>query len=166
MLAKRRKLAKIASMKNSPFPCRLTLRSCDATNILAGQESVIREGYTLDEIRSGMMTLSAEEILEQWEPADPRSVALFLTLAIGWDNDPGADNFAFRLITNALRDRLGKKLGSDIYVEEFDWPSVRHSILNILRKCERPTWDESLANLRKRFDWEYEGMAGTQSPVE
>jgi len=161
MLAKRRNFAKIASMKNSLFPCRLTLRSCDATNIVAGQESVIREGYTLDEFRSGMATLNAEEILEQWEPVDPRSVALEMTLAIGWDNDPGTNNFAFRLVTNALRERLGKQLRSDIYVEEFNWPSVRQSILNILRKCERPTWDESLVNLRKRFDWEFEGMAGT-----
>ncbi len=161
MLAKRRNFAKIASMKNSLFPCRLTLRSCDATNIVAGQESVIREGYTLDEFRSGIATLNTEEILEQWEPVDPRRVALEMTLAIGWDNDSGTNNFAFRLVTNALRERLGKQLRSDIYVEDFNWPSVRQSILNILRKCERPTWDESLVNLRKRFDWEFEGMAGT-----
>ncbi len=160
MLAKRCKFAKIAFMKSSPFPNRLTLRSCDATNLSIGQESVVREGYTFDEFRSGMPVLDAEEILEQWEPANPGSVALYLNLAIGWDNDPGADNFAFRLITNALRDRLRERLRSDIYVEEFDWPSVKQSMLNILRKCERPTWDESLANLRKRFDWEYEGMAG------
>lgn len=104
--------------------------------------------------------LNSVELLEQWKPVNPRSVALGICLAIGWDDDVGADDFNLYVATNDLRPQYHRRSNAWVFVDVFEWHGVLVSLLNILRKCERATWDDSLQELRKRFDWEYEGMAG------
>lgn len=140
---------------------RLSLRSVDALNLGDVAESQIREGYTHEEIDSGIKILDSIELLEQWEPANPRSVALAICLSIGWDTDAGADDFTFYVVTNDMRSYLPRRSNAWVYVDVFEWSEVLGSIRNILEKCERATWSDSVRELRKRFDWEYEGMAGT-----
>lgn len=140
---------------------RLTLRSLDASNLGDVAESRIREGYTQEEIDAGIKILDPVELLEQWEPANPRSVALAMCLAIGWDDDVGADYFRINVVTNDLRSHLPRRSNAWVFVDVFEWHDVLASLLNILGKCERGTWEDSVRELRKRFDWEYEGMAGT-----
>jgi hypothetical protein len=143
------------------LPSRLSLRSLDASNLGDVAESRIREGYTQEEIDAGTKMLDSVELLEQWKPANPRSVALAMCLAIGWDDDVGADYFRVYVVTNDLRSHLPRRSNAWVYVDVFKWHDVLTSLLNILGKCERGTWDDSVRELRRRFDWEYEGMAGT-----
>lgn len=105
--------------------------------------------------------LDSVELLEQWEPANPRSVALAMCLTIGWDDDVGADDFRVYVVTSDLRSSLPRRSNAWVYVDVFKWHDVLASLLNILVKCERGTWDDSVRELRRCFDWEYEGMAGT-----
>lgn len=144
-----------------PLPDRLCLRSVDASNLGDVAESRIREGYTQEEIDAGVKMLDSVELLEQWEPSNPRSVALAMCLAIGWDDAIRADDFRVYIVTNDLRSHMPRRSTAWVCVDVFEWQSVLASLLNILRKCEHATWDDSLLELRKRFDWEYEGMAGT-----
>lgn len=105
----------------------------------------------------------SEKILEQWQPTNPRSFALALTLVIGWDEDIGSDYFEVYVIANQIRDQINLNRRAVIFVEEFDWPSLKQSLLNILDKCEGKTWKQSVRALRKRFEWEYDGMAEYES---
>ncbi|MEL6503693.1 MAG: Imm8 family immunity protein [Pseudomonadota bacterium] len=149
-------------MTGSSYPNRISLRGFDAHNVFDA-ESRIPEGYTLEEIQSGVKILDAETKLEQWEPVNPRSVALRFWLSIGWDDDLRGEDFCVYVITNDLRDRLSLFSSGKtkvLFCHEFYWPKVLQSIHNILDKCERPTMDESWRELRKRFYWEYEGIAG------
>lgn len=147
---------------NVPVPDRLSLRSVDASNVGGDfAESCIRVGYTQEEIDAGVRMLDPAELLQQWKPSNPRSVALSICLAIGWDDDIGTNNFHVHVVTRDLRSRLPRRSTAWVFVDVFEWQSVLASLLNILRKCERATWDDSVQELRKRFDWEYEGMAGT-----
>jgi hypothetical protein len=141
-------------------PCRLNLQDVYVTNFGDVAESRINSGYTVEEIKSGVTMLTPLETLEQWQPANPRSVALNFGLHIGWDNDIGSDFFDIYVVSNDLRAYFPRS-SAQIYVDTFDWDSLLLSILNILKKCERDTWDASVNELRKRFKWEYEGMAGT-----
>ncbi|WP_256753798.1 Imm8 family immunity protein [Mesorhizobium sp. Mes31] len=143
-----------------PLPDRLSLRSVDASNLGDVAESRIREGYTQEERDSGVKMLDSVELLEQWEPSNPRSVALAMCLAIGWDDDIGTDDFRVYVVTKDLRSHLPLRSTAWVFVDVFEWQSVLASLLNILRKCEHATWDDSVQELRKRFDWEYEGMGG------
>jgi len=149
-------------MQHAQYPNRLTLRSEIAFNLGPIAESRVFEGYTVEEMRSRKnAVVNEEDELDNWKPQNPRSVALRLILQIGWDDDPGEDDFTVYCITNELRDAFKLNTRSVIYCEEFEWPKIKENILNILKKCERATWHESVKQLRKRFDWEYEGMAGT-----
>ncbi|MBB2755313.1 UNVERIFIED_ORG: hypothetical protein GGI57_006056 [Rhizobium aethiopicum] len=146
---------------NVPVPDRLSLRSVDASNVGGDvAESRIREGYTQEEIGAGVRMLDSVELLEQWNPSNRRSVALAMCLAIGWDDDMGTNDFYVYVVTSDLRSHLPRRSTAWVFVDVFEWQSVLASLLNILRKCERATWDDSVQELRKRFDWEYEGMAG------
>ncbi|TIT23495.1 MAG: hypothetical protein E5W70_08215 [Mesorhizobium sp.] len=157
-------------MSKIVYPSRLRLRGVTARNLGSRSrkghsvpESLIREGYTEQEIRSGMKVLDSEKILEQWRPPNPKSFALALSLAIGWDDDAGSDYFDVHVIANQIRDQIDLDDRAVIFVEDFDWPSLRKSLHDILSKCERKTWKESVRALRKRFEWEYDGMAAYES---
>jgi len=139
-----------------PLPERLSLRSIAASNLGNVAESRIRDGYTQEEIEAGANMLDSVERLQQWEPVNPRSVALTICLEIGWDDDTRADDFNVYVVTNDLRPHFPRRSNAWLFVDVFDWKDVLSSLLNILRKCERSTWEESILELRKRFDWEYE----------
>lgn len=142
------------------MPCRLNLQDVFVSDFGDVAESRINAGYTVEEIKSGVTMLTPLETLERWQPVNPRSVALNFGLYIGWDDDIGSDFFDMYVVSNDLRAYF-PRCSAQIYVDAFDWDSLLLSILNILKKCERDTWDASVIELRKRFAWEYEGLAGT-----
>jgi hypothetical protein len=157
-------------MSNILDQCRLRLRGVSARNLgprsrkgHSVPESLIREGVTEQEVRSGMKVPDSEKLLEQWQPINPKSFALGLTLAIGWDDEIGSDYFDVYVIANQIGDQINLDGRAVIFVEDFDWPGLKKSLLNILSKCERKTWKESVRELRKRFEWEYDGMAEYES---
>lgn len=138
------------------LPERLSLRSIAASNLGDLAESRICAGHTQAELDAGVEMLNSVESLQQWEPVNPKSVALTMCLIIGWDDNAGADDFHVHVVTSDLRSRLPRRSGAWLFVDVFDWKDVLSSLLDILRKCERSTWEESLVELRKRFAWEYE----------
>jgi hypothetical protein len=142
------------------LPCRLNLQDVYVTNFGNVAESSINSGYTVEEIKSGVTMLTPLEILDQWQPVNPRSVALSLCLYIGWDDDIGSDYFYLSVVTDDLRPHFPRS-SAQVYVHTFDWDSLLLSILKIIKKCERDTWEASVNELRRRFNWEFEGMAGT-----
>lgn len=101
-----------------------------------------------------------QHFLRSWQPGDPRQVALLLGLQIGWDDEESSDLFYLSVITDELRPQFSRRAEATIFVAVFEWEKVLVSILKIIRKCERRTWDESCNELRKRFEWEYEGIPG------
>ena len=109
----------------------------------------------------GIFSVDINCDLEDWQPDDRRRVRIEILLSLGWDDDPWADDFYVSCVTNDLRRQSHTKTRGAIFIDSFDWSNVRESIVHIIAKCERVSWDESLVELRKCFRWEYEGMAGT-----
>jgi len=46
--------------------------------------------------------------------------------------------------------------GGLVIVNEYNWKEVRCKLEEIVSRCEKEGWDESLDCLRKKFFWEYE----------
>jgi hypothetical protein len=148
-------------MVSPVFIGRLRLDGVWALNVGDFAESRIRDGYTQEEIASGIEEIDAYDRLESWTPENPRSVALFLELDIGWDDRDWSEYFQVTCVTNDLRGVHDFGHRHVIFCDEFDWPKIKQSLINILKKCERPTWDESADQLRRRFGGEYETWFGT-----
>jgi len=97
---------------------------------------------------------------ESWQPDDPWNVDFHIELGIAWDNwDDVFEIFYSRLRTYTLRDRAREREKSIIYMEKFDRTALLENVLHLMAKSERSTWDESLKQLRKHFDWQYEGCS-------
>lgn len=95
--------------------------------------------------------------LEQWEPEDPRSIELLLEVCVGWVGwDAYREIFYLRLVSHDLRRRPDKERTPALFVEEFCWPDIKDTIFGMIVSCERAAWDQSFAELRKRFLWYYE----------
>jgi hypothetical protein len=105
------------------------------------------------------------DIIAEWQPVDPKDVAIELTIEIGRKvagiEEIGTHLFLTAVYTHAALARMRRKRRSRIdterciVVHEFDWPKIKRSIENILKKCERDTFDESIHEFGKRFRWEY-----------
>ena len=136
------------------YPPRLRLRGYDSSDVPGG--------VTQEEIRQGIPIPVADELLDKWSPENPRDVAIELTLEIGWDDDVGSDLFFTAIYTHDALTRMRKtrkrKIDTHrcIVVHEYDWPKIKKSILDILSKCERETYIDSIEQLKKYFRWEFE----------
>lgn len=149
-------------------PAGIVIAAYDAMN-LGFALSNISEGYTEEELRSGQEILTADQLLETWVPESPESVAIRITLSLGWINKDTSDCFGLYVVTNSLRDiweseqksRSASNRITTIYCGYYDWPTIKSRIDRMLYECERPTAKESWLELKKRFEWEYENMPGS-----
>lgn len=102
--------------------------------------------------------------LRVWRPPDRLVVAVTLNIDIGMKGRPGHDTFTMRLATPAGLATLPVRDGIVavrplLVVESFDFTAVWSWLQATVAGCARPTWQESVAELRRFFDWEYDGMS-------
>ena len=103
----------------------------------------------------------AEE-LNTYTPPIPDNFCIWLTLAIGPEDEESSDLFQVAICTGSwLTHQLSIKsayvLRHMILVERFDFELVKRTVCEIIKKAERPSWEQSVSILSSYFAWEYEG---------
>nr|WP_186811694.1 Imm8 family immunity protein [Paenibacillus xylanexedens] len=94
------------------------------------------------------------------------------TACIGTEDDTGAYNFDFGIITPKALERELKE-SSDIItgakcfiVSRLDFELITNKINQILLQHEGDTWEDIAVNLAPYFDWEYTGSVRLNSEEE
>lgn len=120
--------------------------------------------------------LSNEEI-PKWQPACVEDVYLGFTLSIGPYDEDGSEYFGIVVATpEAIKDRQQQPKWKDttnrkrpnkrrhdtklLVIQEYNWQEIKEALERMVRECEGLTWELTVDCLRKRFNWEYGGMAG------
>jgi Immunity protein 8 len=99
-----------------------------------------------------------------WSPPDPEFFGMQLTLLIGPSGTNKADNFQYYVCTRKFRDSSNEEIKRSIrfsryeFMDRYDWPTLKKLLNDRVKSCEAATWEESLANLRKKFNWEFENF--------
>jgi hypothetical protein len=101
------------------------------------------------------------EYLNLPESEEEKDFFVSITLAIGPENEEGADLFYFYVVSPARLVKIlsGKSfvLGKDkIILEKFDQNLVEREITKILEQCSRNTWSETAQALNRFLFWEYD----------
>jgi hypothetical protein len=100
---------------------------------------------------------------EGWIPDDPKQIYIPLTLSIGKVGEAAADLFSIVVATpSAIQGRPERRGSKLLVVQEYDWPEIRATLQRWVAQCEGPSWEATVDCLRRRFDWEYEGMGPRQ----
>lgn len=103
---------------------------------------------------------SPDVAIESWEPESLDAVRFLLEVEIGEDGAEGKDLFDLIVATPEGLRRRASKLGiaerATLVVSEYSWAEVKSLVEEIVRRCESPTWAESVLKLQRYFRWEYE----------
>lgn len=60
------------------------------------------------------------------------------------------------LSLKAINKSLGKN--SLLIINDYSWERLLERLNQIIKSCEKETWEQSIYELRKNFFWEYEGL--------
>ncbi|HEV3384561.1 MAG TPA: Imm8 family immunity protein [Gemmata sp.] len=120
----------------------------------------------------------ADKDIPTWQPACVEDVYLEFTLSIGPCDEKGSDYFNIVVATpEAIKERQQRPKWKDttnrkrpikrrqhaklLVIQEYNWQAIKEALERMVRECEGFTWEQTVSCLRKRFNWEYEGMAGS-----
>jgi Immunity protein 8 len=90
-----------------------------------------------------------------FEAPNPTDVQFVLMMTIGNENESVANDFQVMVFTRN-KDFLKTEKLKYLEFEEYKWLNLRTRVLSIIKECSGGSWDESVDNLRKYFEWEYE----------
>jgi hypothetical protein len=113
-----------------------------------------------------------------WQPECAEDVYLGFTLSIGPCDEAGSEYFGITVATpEAIKERQQQPKWKDtsnrkrpvkrphhtklLVVQQYNWQEIKETLERMVRECEGMTWEQTVNFLRKHFDWEYEGMAGS-----
>jgi hypothetical protein len=94
-----------------------------------------------------------------WIPSSPGEVYLPLTLSIGMEDSMASDLFSIVVATS--QGMQGKpKRGNQkmLVVRSYAWPEVEITLKSWVEGATGLSWSQVVDELRKNFDWEFEGM--------
>ncbi|MFT5430971.1 MAG: hypothetical protein ACI9OJ_001650 [Myxococcota bacterium] len=101
--------------------------------------------------------------LRIWEPADPSIIATTVNVDIGAKGRSGKDTFQLRIATPEGLMKIESRDGIVairplLVLERYYFNDVWRWLQATVAKCEADSWLDCVANLRRWFDWEYDGM--------
>jgi hypothetical protein len=92
-----------------------------------------------------------------------------LEVAIGEARTKKFENFKVLVATpEALREMAdpGQVIVRDravLVVTEYDFTVIEAHLNEIVESCNRPEWSDTVHQLRRYFDWEWDGYGGSQA---
>lgn len=96
----------------------------------------------------------------KWRPDNPKQVYIPLELSIGEIGKEGTDLFQLVVATpEAIQGRPERRRDKLLVVQTYDWQEVRATLEQWVTECEKPSWEATVNCLRRRFEWEFDGMA-------
>lgn len=101
------------------------------------------------------------EDLNTYTPQMPHNFCVWLTLAIGPEDEESSDLFQVAIcsvtwLAHQLSINSAYVLRHMILVESFDFELIKNTVGEIIENAERPSWEESVQILCRYFAWEFE----------
>ena len=123
---------------------------------------------TWDDVKLDLGMSDGWEKLEDWHPEDKKFVRLSVTIEIGMKGVVGTNLFWLEICTTEYVKKKGahSKREYVLLVDEFDWLKIKPIIVSRVMSCEQIDWDQSIADLRKHFRWEYETKQTSREKLE
>lgn len=107
-----------------------------------------------------------------WQPSD-NNIYFQLSIEIGEKGEAGGNFFELIVTTpqgmekrhvGELKEEYEKSLkgyeglakNGLLVLDEYSWENLENRLNEIVKSCERDTWQDSINELRKQFFWEYE----------
>jgi hypothetical protein len=94
-----------------------------------------------------------------WVPGSPAEVYVPLTLYIGPSDSPGADLFSIVVATSqGMEGKPNRRKWKTMIVRDYKWSEIEATLISWVENASGVSWTQITDELRKKFDWEYEGM--------
>lgn len=114
-----------------------------------------------DDLPDEFSIINLEQV-NGYEAATPQDVIFQITIELGPDNLIGSDMFQCMVVSE---NNVHQLPGWSKYISfpEYSWKAFRDRLKNIFQTCQKDDWESSLFELRKHFNWEFDGLAGVRS---
>lgn len=105
--------------------------------------------------------------IRYWHMTPNPKTSYLLEIAIGDVHEKKSEVFKVLVVTpEGLRDMAADQIiirdRATIVVAEYDFIAIEAHIIKIVEACNRPQWSDTIYQLRKYFDWEWEGFDRNQ----
>src|SRR5688500_8683354 len=89
-------------------------------------------------------------------PPDPLDCEVHFTAFIGPSGSENSERFLFSVITPVRLARTPEAQWGrgKLIMASFDWTSVIQSVAQLLARCARPNWSDTLLELNKEVVWD------------
>ena len=101
--------------------------------------------------------LSCIDLGEDQLPHDPECCSIRMDAFIGPNDEPGADQFSFYVVTpNWLLEHPETRWGNGyLIVSTFTWQETRRMLERLISHISAATWDEAAKKLSNNLEWEF-----------
>lgn len=118
-------------------------------------------------ITAHLVSLDSADLVRGELPLDPENCCVVLNAAIGPKGSPGAENFAFTVVTPRFlaehgETRWGRGL---LVVATFSWATVERMVERLLAHASAATWHEVAAKLNLELLWEFDNYTPSKEAV-
>jgi hypothetical protein len=118
-------------------------------------------------VTAHLISLDSPDLRPDALPLDPENCSVVLNAAIGPQDSPGAENFAFTVVTpRYLADHSDARWGRGLLVVDvFSWQEVTHMVERLLAHASGSTWGEVAAKLNHELLWEFDNYTPSMEAV-
>lgn len=109
-------------------------------------------------ITAHLLSLDSPDLALGVLPNDPENCCVVLNASIGPKGSPGAENFAFTVVTSRyLADHSEARWGRGLLlVDVFTWPAISRMVERLLAHASGSTWKEVAEKLNHELLWEFD----------
>jgi Immunity protein 8 len=118
-------------------------------------------------VTAHLISLDSPDLPPDALPLDPENCSVVMNAAIGPKGSPGAENFAFTVVTpRYLAAHSDARWGRGLLViDAFSWPSVARMVERLLAHASGSTWGEVAAKLNHELLWEFDKYTPSKEAV-
>jgi Immunity protein 8 len=118
-------------------------------------------------VTAHLISLDSPDLRSDALPLDPENCSVLLNASIGPKGSPGAENFAFTVVTpRYLAEHSDAQWGRGLLVvDSFSWPGVTRMVEKLLAHASGSTWSEVAAKLNRELLWEFDNYTPTKGAV-
>jgi hypothetical protein len=102
-------------------------------------------------------SITSSDLAASELPPDPTNCRVVMNASIGPRGAPGAENFAFSVVTPAwLATHCGQWGRGLLVLDEFSWTEVERMVQRLIAHASRPSWREVAEALNHELLWEFD----------
>jgi hypothetical protein len=118
-------------------------------------------------VTAQLVSLDSPDLAPDALPLDPQNCSVVLNAAIGPKGSPGAENFAFTVVTpRYLAEHSEVRWGRGLLVVDvFSWADAKRMVERLLAHASGSTWSEVAEKLNHELLWEFDKYTPSKEAV-